>query len=40
MNEQRLFSAIQNFEMALCDIKTPQHLKSYFSKFYPIFEKV
>ena len=41
MNEQSLLSAIQNdkiFGMVLCDIKTPQHLKSYFSEFCPIFK--
>ena len=43
MNEQILLSAIQNdkiFGMVLCDIKTPKHLKSYFSEFCPIFENV
>ena len=43
MNEQILFSAIQNdkiFGMVLSDIKTPKHLKSYFSEFCPIFKNV
>ena len=26
--------------MALCNIKTPQRLKSYFSEFCPIFKNV
>ena len=43
MNEQILLSAIQNdkiFGMVLCDIKTPEHLKPYFSEFCPIFKNV
>ena len=38
MNEQILLSAIQNdkiFGMVLCVIKTPKHLKPYFSEFCP-----
>ena len=43
MNEPSLLSAIQNdkiFGMVLCDVKTLQHLKQYFSEFCPIFKNI
>ena len=43
INEQGPLAAIQNekiFGMVLCDIKSPKHLKSYFSEFCPIFKNV
>jgi len=41
MNEQTLLSAIQNdklFGLILCDIETLDHLKPYFSEYWPIFK--
>ena len=43
INEQGPLAAIQNekiFGMVLCDIKSPKHLKSYFSEFCSIFKNV
>ena len=43
MNEQSLLSSIQNdkiFGMVLYNIKTPPHLKPYFSEFCPTFKNV
>ena len=41
--EPNLLSTIQNdkiFEMVLCDVKTPQHLKPYFTEFCPSFKNI
>ena len=43
MIEASLLFTIQNdkiFGMVLCDVKTPQHLKPYFTEFCPFFKNI